>query len=229
MARSTKEEALETRSRILDAAERIFHAHGVSCTSLADIAKEAEVTRGAIYWHFKNKGELFDAMCERVRLPMEVMMEENADQRTVDHMGQFLDGCVFVLKQVATDPQSRRVFDIILNKCEFVEEDDPILIRQRECHDEGMAKLGQILINAIASKQLPETLDTKLGSLFVHAVMSGLLSDWLFKPGDFNLAIEAEKLLGACVYALNAPCLQRPSDEAARQSGDKEDITSVNK
>jgi len=55
MARCTKEKALETRERILDAAEDVFDDNGVSNTSLADIATAAGVTRGAIYWHFTNK------------------------------------------------------------------------------------------------------------------------------------------------------------------------------
>ena len=70
MARCTKEQALETRTRILDAAEDVFNANGVSKTSLADVAAAAGLTRGAIYWHFANKTDLFAAMCQRVRQPM---------------------------------------------------------------------------------------------------------------------------------------------------------------
>ncbi|MDV7394715.1 TetR family transcriptional regulator, partial [Arthrospira platensis SPKY1] len=62
MVRKTKEEAWETRQRILDAAEQVFQRQGVSRTSLSHIAAEAGVTRGAIYWHFKNKVDLYDAM-----------------------------------------------------------------------------------------------------------------------------------------------------------------------
>lgn len=71
MARRTKEEALATRDRILDAAEHVFFEKGVSHTSLADIAQHAGVTRGAIYWHFASKSELFDAMFDRVLLPID--------------------------------------------------------------------------------------------------------------------------------------------------------------
>src|SRR5213082_1462422 len=73
MARRTKEEALETRHRILDAAERIFERRGVSRTSLQDIAEAAGVTRGAIYWHFDGKEALFTAMMERATMPMEAV------------------------------------------------------------------------------------------------------------------------------------------------------------
>ena len=49
MVRKTKEEAQETRSAILDAAELVFKENGVSRTSLAEIATAAGVTRGAVY------------------------------------------------------------------------------------------------------------------------------------------------------------------------------------
>ena len=71
MARSTKQEALATRNRLLDAAEVLFQAQGVSQTSLQQIAQQAGATRGAIYWHFKDKADLFNAMMERVTLPLE--------------------------------------------------------------------------------------------------------------------------------------------------------------
>jgi TetR/AcrR family acrAB operon transcriptional repressor len=71
MARRTKDEALATRHAILDAAELLFQQRGVSRTSLQDIAAAAQVTRGAIYWHFKDKADLFNAMMERATMPFE--------------------------------------------------------------------------------------------------------------------------------------------------------------
>ena len=65
MARRTKEDALVTRDLLLDAAERVFQRRGVSRTSLQEIAQEAGLTRGAIYWHFENKADVFDAMLQR--------------------------------------------------------------------------------------------------------------------------------------------------------------------
>ncbi|OUE60679.1 HTH-type transcriptional regulator AcrR [Citrobacter freundii] len=64
MARKTKQQAQETRQHILDVALRMFSQQGVSSTSLAEIAKAAGVTRGAIYWHFKNKSDLFSEIWE---------------------------------------------------------------------------------------------------------------------------------------------------------------------
>ena len=66
MARRTKQEAAATRAALLDAAEEVFLERGVSRASLEVISRRAGVTRGALYWHFRNKGDLFRAMLERV-------------------------------------------------------------------------------------------------------------------------------------------------------------------
>ncbi len=81
MARKTKQQALETRQHILDVALRLFSQQGVSSTSLAAIAKEAGVTRGAIYWHFKNKSDLFNEIW--------VLSEANINDLEVEYRAKF--------------------------------------------------------------------------------------------------------------------------------------------
>lgn len=55
MVRKTKEDAELTRKRIINSARAVFLARGVSRSTLEHIAAHAEVTRGAVYWHFKTK------------------------------------------------------------------------------------------------------------------------------------------------------------------------------
>lgn len=216
MARSTKEEALETRNRILDAAEEVFHLHGVSRTTLADVADAANVTRGAIYWHFKNKSDLFDAMCERIRLPMEAMVEANADGNEIDPLARLRETCIFVLMEAVNNPHSRKVFDILHHKCEFVDPLDPIMIRQTECYMEGHIRLEQILTNAIARGQLPVDLDVKLAAVTLRSQLHGLLNNWLFAPASFDLAPNAERLVDAALDTLRyAPSLRRLASSSA--------------
>ncbi len=62
MAKRTKAEALKTRQELIETAIAQFAQHGVSKTTLNDIADAANVTRGAIYWHFENKTQLFNEM-----------------------------------------------------------------------------------------------------------------------------------------------------------------------
>lgn len=69
----TKEEAQQTKEQLLTSAKRLFTTKGFSATSITDIVQDAGLTRGAAYWHFKNKDEIFIAVVEQA---LNDMMEE---------------------------------------------------------------------------------------------------------------------------------------------------------
>jgi TetR/AcrR family acrAB operon transcriptional repressor len=209
MSRSTKEESLETRSRILDAAENVFHAQGVTRTSLADVALAAKVTRGAIYWHFKNKGDLFNAMCERAHLPLEAMVLESADRPEREPLAQLRAGIVFAINDIVHNPQTRRVFEVIFHKCELVHVDDPIRVRQHEGFNACMRNIERLLKLACTQGQLPANLDTHLATVSLHAMLDGLINNWLFSPQSFDLGGQVGRLVDACFEMLRcAPSLR---------------------
>ena len=56
--RRTKKEADETRRQILETATDMFIENGFSNTSLTDISHKIGMTKGAVYWHFKNKDDV---------------------------------------------------------------------------------------------------------------------------------------------------------------------------
>ena len=56
---SLQQRAIETRSRILEAAEERFALEGYDATGVAEICKEAGVSKGAFYHHFNSKQEVF--------------------------------------------------------------------------------------------------------------------------------------------------------------------------
>ncbi len=124
MARKTKEDAEITRQRIIDAAREVFSTHGVSKTSLEKIAKHANVTRGAVYWHFENKAELSFAMREQVILPLfdrmdETLLVNNHNLDPLQRIENFLLATINVLNH---DPATRQTYEIFMTKCEYVDE-----------------------------------------------------------------------------------------------------------
>ena len=129
MARRTKEDAAETRSRLLGAAERLFSEKGVSRTSLNDIAIAAGTTRGAIYWHFKDKADLFNAMMERVTLPLESALSRVDTHHSTDPLDDITAAMRNALYLTANDAQVRRVFEVATLKVEYV--DDLLAVKQR--------------------------------------------------------------------------------------------------
>lgn len=59
-------EAEERRNEILDVAERLFGTKGFDGTSTTDILNEIGIARGTLYYHFKSKEDILDAMIERM-------------------------------------------------------------------------------------------------------------------------------------------------------------------
>lgn len=212
MARKTKEEAIETRNLLLDTAERVFAQKGVSRTSLADIAEAAGLTRGAIYWHFKNKIDLFNAMADRIRLPMERIFEEGGElpgeEDPIKHMH---DICKTVLTETARNDRRRRVLDILFHKCEYTDEMHSVLERQREACADGKRRIARDMERAIALGQLPADLNTTRAAIALHALVVGMMSDWLFLS-DYDLAIECDAIVDGFFEMLRlSPAMRRPT------------------
>lgn len=220
MVRRTKEEAQATRNRILDAAEQVFYDKGVSRTSLADIAAQASVTRGAIYWHFANKGDLFTAMFDRVLLPLDELGAPSGDGEHADPLGRLAELLKWCLRMAATDPQRRRVFDILFLKCEFVDEMGPVKTRHQTSMEESIGKIESDLMRAVAKSQLPADLDARRAALFLHALVGGCLRDTLLLPPTLDFAAHTGRFIDACIDTLRAsPALRHPSSAAAPPQG----------
>jgi len=210
MVRRTKDEAQATRSRILDTAELVFEQRGVSGTSLNEIAKAAGLTRGAIYWHFQDKADLFNAMMERATLPLE--QADIAGFKSPDTTpAQICAGLVGVLHRVARDPQLRRVFDIATHKVEYVGEMDAVRKRHLERRNEFVADIERALKRAKRTGALQPGVAPRSAALGLLALFDGLLMSWMLERGSFDLP-----RAGTQVFDVYLAGLLRPNSREAR-------------
>ncbi len=193
MVRRTKAEAQATRDGILDAAEEVFHRKGVSRTSLSEVATEAGVTRGAIYWHFANKGEVFDAMMCRAVTPLESM--EQADyavcERPLDTLRERL---LAILERILVEPRYLRVFSIAWHKCEYVDEMVPIIDQCLEAGDRHMGRIEEAIRAARDMGQVPASVDPRRAAMGVTVLIDGLIADWAMQPQSIDLSHAREWL-----------------------------------
>jgi AcrR family transcriptional regulator len=187
VARRTKAEAEETREKILDAAERLFFANGVTQTSLEKIAEEAAVTRGAIYWHFANKVELFRALHERVRLPQEDLVEQAVADGHPDPLGLIEQISLDVLKILAADEQRQRVSAILLFRCEYIGEMAEALERQNAADAAMRANLMRIFSMARDNGSLSAAWTPEIAARTFESMIMGLWADWLRYGKRFDL------------------------------------------
>jgi TetR/AcrR family acrAB operon transcriptional repressor len=192
LVRRTKEEAQETRHKLLDAAEHLFQEQGVSRTSLQDIAKRAGATRGAIYWHFKDKADLFNAMMERVTLPLEERVHRasftpEGVPDISDPMSEIRQATDHCLSQLVNDPQTRRVIEVATQKVEYVEELRAVRLRHLSVRDGFLARFEHSIEAAAKLRGLTLPISTECAAQGFHALMDGVIQNWLLDPQAFDL------------------------------------------
>jgi TetR/AcrR family acrAB operon transcriptional repressor len=204
MARKTKIQAAVTREQLLDAAERVFREQGVAHTSLNEVAASAGVTRGAVYWHFKDKADLFAAMCARATLPLDALIAEAGGATHADPLGALRALSVAALTRLATDPRAQAVFEVIFLKTELTGDLAPIAGRQEQERCDCLVNVERLIRQAVDAGQLPVDTDTALATRLMHACVAGIMREWVLDKGAYDLAACAPLFIETIVAGLLA-------------------------
>ena len=197
MARRTKEDALATRHALLDAAEHVFLAQGVAGTSLNDIAHAAGTTRGAIYWHFKDKADLFNAMMDRVAMPLQSALSLIDAQPQEDPLPCLKKALRAALRQTVSDPQTRRVFEVATHMVEYVDSLCAVRERHLEVRDLWTARFRDVLLRSAQARGVKLSVPATAAAHGLHALLDGFIQNWLLDPEAFELEPTAMKALDA--------------------------------
>jgi AcrR family transcriptional regulator len=207
MVRRTKEEAEQTRGAILDAAERLFLERGVARTSLEQVARGAGVTRGAVYWHFRDKVALFEAMQARARLPQEDVLECLLAARTAapEALNRLGLACRDVLHTLAHDDQRRRVYTILLRRCEYVEEMHAAAERMRHNNRQVVERVTRFFALAAESGTLAPHWSPPLAALALDGLMFGLITRLLESERPGEVATLSQDTVDAFFRSLSNP------------------------
>ncbi|MQW85377.1 TetR family transcriptional regulator [Sinorhizobium saheli] len=192
--RRTKADAEATRQKILNAAERMFYFKGVSNTTLEDVAKEAGVTRGAIYWHFANKTDLFLALYQAVPLPHEDMIAREIETEAFDTLAIVESATSDWLETLARDEQRQRILAIML-RCDYDNDMSMVLERQREIDERHDATLELAFTRALERGQLQESWTPSSATRALRWMMMGLCTEWLLFGRRFDLVAEGRDAL----------------------------------
>ncbi len=209
MARKTKQQAQETRQQILDAAIQEFSVRGVSNTSLNGIATAAGVTRGAIYWHFKNKVELFNEVWQKTESKIDDLEKQYQAKFPNDPLRVMREIMICVLTSTASDPRRRALMEILFHKCEFLGEMATLKEARKELYHATNGRIEASLIVCMKHEQLPATLDPIRSAIVMRAYLTGLMENWLFMPETFDLKEEANTMVDIFIDMLRlSPHLQ---------------------
>lgn len=174
MARRTKEEAEQTRKDILQASLNMFCEKGYNKTTLDDIAKSINLTKGAVYWYFENKPAILKAL----------MIEDfdNVNRQLADYMQEpknledLKKHFIFLAEKVDTDVNFRKFLYFIFLQMEW---SAGLINSFHDIIEELSIRPVAIIENALLSSQrcgnIASNLDVKATASTIHAMWVGLL------------------------------------------------------
>lgn len=196
MARKTKEAAEATRDAILDAAATVFLKKGVAKAGLEEIAKEAGVTRGAVYWHFKNKVDIFAALHEQLCVSTTEMILQELERNHPQPLEQLKELCIQLLLDLESKPQKKRALTIFFHKCDYSGEMEPFLTLQKEQKMKSFGIFSQYFKRAIEKGHLPKEADPEILTRMLTCYITGIAYDHLRFSELFELNKIAPLLIG---------------------------------
>ncbi|EOQ54907.1 MULTISPECIES: multidrug efflux transporter transcriptional repressor AcrS [Escherichia] len=194
MAKRTKAEALKTRQELIETAIAQFALHGVSKTTLNDIADAANVTRGAIYWHFENKTQLFNEMWLQQPPLRELIQERLAAGSDHNPYQQLREKLIVGLQYIAEIPRQQALLQILYHKCEF---NDEMLAEAviREKMGFNPQTLHEVLQSCQQQGCVANNLDLDVVMIIIDGAFSGIVQNWLMNMAGYDLYKQAPALV----------------------------------
>lgn len=201
----TKEDTARTRQLVLQAAAEAFYENGVSRTSLDHIARRAGLTRGAIYWHFKDKSDLLTALHKDKMLPQECLMEEALAKAGDDPLEMIESGGRRFLEDFVEDEGMQRVHAIVTLGCEFVGESRETIARIISVDEEMHERLSRFMELAAAKGDLVAPWTSETAARALQCSMGGLLTEWLKTGKAFPLVEVGTLMIGSLIRSFRTP------------------------
>ena len=191
--RKTKAATNETRQAIIAAALHVFSQRGYAATRLDDIGQEAGVTRGAVYWHFKTKAELYTVILSEAYAQLDAILTtawQNAPT--------FTEGVRRVILSYFQHAQENSTFraalEMSLFKTELTEELVEGLHQKQMGIRESIAGLRQLIISGQEAGEFRRTFNPEWVALSCLSLLHGTVELWLVDTSAFSLSDAAPDL-----------------------------------
>jgi len=199
----TKEEAAITREQLLKKALAVFSQKGYSATTLQDIAREAEVTRGAIYWHFGSKAELYNTLIREYSDRGTVIVQQAASEggALIDILRRVF---IRLLQAVEEDHELRAMMELYLFKTGLVPDLEAGKQLQIQSGMELVEMLAGIMQEGMEQGLLRPDMEPKEMARAYLAFQNGLIHLWLTSPTQFSLKTSAETFSNMLLAGIQA-------------------------
>lgn len=173
------------RRQILAAALDVFSRQGYAGTTLDDITAAANLSKGAIYWYFESKADLFATMLgERASIFSQLL--EDAARAANGALAALHAMWLRWMEALETDRDYQAYVRLAHLRVEVADEPRESLDARRAEERRTQALVLERFIAAVAAGELPVALDVEAAALSFVGAGNGLVRAWLLVPETFS-------------------------------------------
>lgn len=196
--RKTREQASETRMKILQVAEKYFIEIGYNNVTLQSIAAEAGVTTGALQWHFKDKIGVLLAIRDSVCWPILALSKRTADNSLDNPKRSLVTAIEKMLHDCEHNKNTKKILYIMAAQKE---------ISKIRSDNIGLERLARSTVYNIfkgleESGEICSPWTSKSAAQNFFFSLQGLYNDWL-EDSRINLSSDGVSLMHAMLNSYN--------------------------
>lgn len=185
--RRTKEDAEKTRQDILASAMDIFCEKGYSKTTFDEIAKRINLTKGAIYWNFRNKPDIVAALINDFAAKHMIMIEEFLDNLHDVEFQNIIDMELLIYQKIREDEKFAKFLFFITCQMEWSES---IISKIRPSIEETKNVGRNVIYNMLAdlqkNKKIRADVDVDMITEVLIMLYAGILEGYFAKRLDHD-------------------------------------------
>lgn len=178
--RKTKEEAEKTRNKILKSALRVFLKNGYSKTSLSSIAENAGYTRGAVYWHFKDKSEILEVLISKFHDRFS-SKQQDILKSSLDPMNKINEMININLPLLYHNKEFRDFIELTWFKTE-IDQHQGLLEGKTAITETFNNTITELLREASAQRYLRKDVDPEITALTITSIINGIYRGYFVLP-----------------------------------------------
>lgn len=191
--RRTKEDAEQTRRSILASAMDIFYEKGYSKTTFDEIAKRINLTKGAVYWYFRNKPDIVAALINDFSDRFMKVVNGFLTQYPEKSFERIIKMELFINKQIREDQQLYKFLFFVTCQMEWSE---AIISKIQPCIEQTKQVTRNLFLDVLHTmqeqKQIKNDVDVSMICEVLMALYSGLLEAAFTRRlyTEFDTAVE---------------------------------------
>lgn len=175
-------QGIETKKRLIECARKLFKEKGFNNTTVDDIIKEANSSKGGFYTHFKSKEELLFNMVFLVDENYNAFLEMNIKSKNViDKIVLYIE---YVFNTITNEIGLEFISTIYASQIKDLKTKRFLIATERTYYQvfEKLIEEGKL------KNEIKPEINTKQAVGFFTTIFRGVIYDWCLHKGEFNLA-----------------------------------------